>query len=63
MKILILLLLIFIPLPAVAGPSIVFLAEQHDFGTVRQGEKLEYTFEFTNAGMDELVVSQVTTFT
>jgi len=62
MKALILILLILVPASVLAQPVIVFQAEHHDFGTVRQGEKLTYTFEFGNTGTDDLVVSQVNTF-
>lgn len=54
-------LIIFFPMLAWAGPSIVFQAEHHDFGSVSQGPLLEYSFEFTNTGPDELIVKEVNT--
>jgi hypothetical protein len=63
MKTFLVFLALLIPLPVLAEPAIVFQTEHHDFGTVRPGDKLEYTFEYSNAGRDDLVVSQVNTFT
>ena len=34
--------------------------QQHDFGSVRAGTQLEYTFEFTNTGDEDLEIGQVT---
>ena len=57
--------ILFMLFPALvrADPSIVFNAEQHDFGDVKQGDPLEFTFEFSNAGPDELIIGKVNTFT
>jgi hypothetical protein len=63
MKLFILALLLTIPVIASGEPSIVFQTETHDFGAVRQGEQLKFTFEFSNSGTDELIISQVNTFT
>ena len=60
MKIIILILLLF-PAFAWAQPIIEFTTEKHDFGNVIQGAQLEYTFEFINAGSDELIVKEVNT--
>ncbi len=49
------------PTFAWAEPSLEFQAEKHDFGKVVQGEQLEYTFEFTNRGTDDLIIEQVNT--
>jgi len=54
-------LLLMIPVYAWAQPSIEFNAEKYDFGTVAQGTMLEYSFEFKNAGTDELIVKEVNT--
>jgi hypothetical protein len=62
MKIFLLALLVMVPTLAVAEPVIIFQMEKHDFGEVRQGEQLQFTFEFSNAGSDDLVISQVTAF-
>jgi hypothetical protein len=50
-----------IPLYAWAQPSIEFNTEQYNFGTVMQGIMLEYSFEFKNAGTDELIIKEVNT--
>ena len=39
------------------GPKIKFDRTTYDFGTVMQGEKLTYTFNFTNSGKSPLVIS------
>jgi hypothetical protein len=57
-----LLLMLLLPATAWCEPIIVFLAEKHDFGAARPGDKLEFTFEFTNEGSDELVISRVSPF-
>ena len=54
-------LILFLPSLACAQPVIQFSAEMHDFGKVLQGEQLEYSFEFTNRGDDDLVVMNLTT--
>jgi hypothetical protein len=33
----------------------------YDFGDIRQGEKVEHTFRFTNAGSEPLIITNVTT--
>jgi hypothetical protein len=43
-----------------AEPSILFKSEIHDFGTVRQGDFLEFAFEFTNTGTEELFIKRLT---
>jgi hypothetical protein len=50
MKLLLLALLIMVPTLALAEPAIVFQTEKHDFGDVRQGEQLQFTFECSNGG-------------
>ncbi|MFW5701227.1 MAG: DUF1573 domain-containing protein, partial [Cyclobacteriaceae bacterium] len=32
-----------------SGPKIKFEEQQHDFGDVKQGEKVSHTFTFTNS--------------
>ncbi len=59
----IILLMLLAPTLAWAEPAIVFQTERHDFGAVRQGAQLQYTFEFSNSGTDELIIGEVTTFT
>jgi hypothetical protein len=40
-------------------PKIKWKEQVHDFGVVIQGEKVSYTFTFTNAGKSDLVISSV----
>ncbi|WP_420581228.1 DUF1573 domain-containing protein [Reichenbachiella sp.] len=47
--------------PTPPGPFIKFSEESHDFGDIEQGEKVEYTFEFTNTGDAPVVISNVLT--
>ncbi len=54
-------LILFLPALAWAQPVIQFTTEIHDFGKVLQGEQLQYSFEFTNRGEDELVVTDLAT--
>ena len=42
-----------------AVPEIKFEEEVHDFGKVIQGEKVSYSFKFTNAGDADLIISGV----
>lgn len=60
MKKIILILLLF-PAFAWAQPALEFTVEKHDFGKVIRGAQLEYTFEFINAGSDELIIKEVNT--
>ena len=57
------LFVMFILLPALAWaqPSVEFKTETHDFGAVAQGPQLEYTFQFTNTGSEELIIKGVNT--
>lgn len=43
------------------SPMMQFLKEEHDFGKVRQGEIVEYVFQFINAGEDTLKVIDIST--
>lgn len=38
-------------------PVMVFEQTKHDFGIMVQGEKLSYTFKFTNTGGSDLIIS------
>jgi len=40
-------------------PVMVFDQTKHDFGMMVQGEKLSYTFKFTNTGGSDLIISDV----
>jgi hypothetical protein len=55
----IIVLMLCLPSLAYGEPSIEFVRETHDFGHVMQGEELEYTFEFTNTGTEELVIEKI----
>lgn len=46
-----------------AGPKaqISFKESSHDFGDIKQGDKVEYTFEYTNTGQAPLILSNVQT--
>ncbi|MDR3047539.1 MAG: DUF1573 domain-containing protein [Bacteroidales bacterium] len=37
-------------------PVITFEKTEHDFGKVTQGERLSYTFHFTNTGKSDLII-------
>lgn len=53
------LLPLFFPISGEAQPSLLFEHENHDFGEVLQGSKLEHTFEFTNSGDQDLLISKL----
>jgi hypothetical protein len=38
-------------------PVFKFTEEVHNFGTIKQGDKVEYEFVFTNAGNEPLVIT------
>ena len=40
-------------------PVLKFDAVDHDFGTINEGDKVEYVYTFTNAGVSDLVLSNV----
>lgn len=42
-----------------ALPVMVFEQTKHDFGMMIQGEKLSYTFKYTNQGGSDLIISDV----
>lgn len=41
----------------VALPQLQFEKEEHDFGNITQGEKVEYDFKFKNTGDSDLIIS------
>ncbi|MBE0638611.1 MAG: DUF1573 domain-containing protein [Bacteroidales bacterium] len=42
-----------------SGPVISFEKDTHDFGRIILGEKVTYSFKFTNTGQSELIISNV----
>lgn len=44
-----------------ALPVLTFEKDFHDFGNLRSGEKVTYSFKFKNTGKSMLVISSVTT--
>ena len=54
-------LMVWFPELVWGAPAIEFHTEKHDFGKVIQGAQLEYQFEFTNGGTDELIIDSVDT--
>src|SRR4051812_11670200 len=46
---------------AVKGPQITFSDKSHEFGDIKQGDKVNYTFKFTNTGPEPLILSRVKT--
>ncbi len=40
-----------------SAPIMTFKEEKHDFGKITQGEKVSYSFIFTNTGGSDLVIS------
>ncbi len=42
-----------------SGPAITWEKPAHDFGDIVQGEKVEYTFKFSNTGTQPLVITNV----
>jgi hypothetical protein len=43
----------------VKGPFIVFVQKSHDFGTIDEGIKASFDFEFTNTGDSDLLLYNV----
>ena len=58
-KIFLLAFLFLFPAVSYSQPSIVFDKESYDFGTVPQGDVIEHTFDFTNAGDEELIIEKL----
>ncbi len=46
---------------AESGARIAFIEASFDFGDIKQGDKVEHTFEFENAGDQPLILSNVLT--
>lgn len=59
MKCIVLFIALFMPVAGYAAPSITFESDTHDFGKVREGDKLEFSFAFGNTGTGELVIEKL----
>ena len=44
-----------------SSPSFTFETTEHDFGKIIQGEKVTFSFKFTNTGGSSLLISKVST--
>ncbi len=44
-----------------SGPVMAFAEEQHDFGDIHQGDKVEHIFTFENTGNEPLIITNVQT--
>lgn len=42
-----------------AMPKLAFEQKEHDFGTLKQGEKVSFTYKFKNIGKANLIISTV----
>lgn len=47
--------------PRESSPIIHFAETQHDFGVVKEGQKVEYTFTFDNSGKTNLEIGDIKT--
>jgi len=43
---------------AKTGPAVKFEKLEYNYGTIKQGDKVEYAFEFTSTGTEPLIISQ-----
>jgi hypothetical protein len=43
---------------AKSGAAMKFEKEIHEFGTIKEGQKMEYSFVFTSTGSEPLIISQ-----
>lgn len=60
MKISLLIIFLFcFPVVGLSQPAIHFEKEKHDFGKVTATENLDYTFEFTNGGTEDLYINSL----
>lgn len=44
-----------------AGALLTWEKTTYDFGEIKQGDKVEYTFRFVNGGTDPLIITNVST--
>ena len=43
------------------GPVLAFAQDRYEFGDIKQGDKVEHTFDFENTGNEPLIISNVLT--
>lgn len=60
-KIFIVAILLLFPVNSYSQPSIVFDEEIYDFGKITPGNEIEHTFEFKNAGDQDLRIEKLLT--
>ncbi len=58
-KIFLISFLLLFPAISYSQSSIVFNIGNYDFGTVTKGDMIEHTFDFTNAGNEELIIENL----
>ncbi len=46
--------------PSPDAPVLTFEKESYDFGKIKQGETVQYSFKFTNTGKTPLIISNAT---
>ncbi len=59
MKKLIIIILLLLPVNAIAQPTIVFDSETYDFGVVTGDELLKHNFAVRNVGSEELIIQRL----
>jgi len=58
-KIFLFFFLLTLPVPLYAQPSVVFEEEDYDFGRIESGQAVEHSFEFINAGNEDLLIEKI----
>jgi hypothetical protein len=48
-----------VPAICFSQPSIVFDSEEYDLGEISQGDPMEYRFDFSNAGDQNLIIEKL----
>src|SRR5438067_613443 len=46
------------PAPNPNAPEFKFTVEKYNFGTIKQGESVNYDFDFSNTGKDPLIITE-----
>jgi hypothetical protein len=55
----ILVLIFLLSAVAYAGPSLTLNARIHNFGPVKQGERLSFDFKLTNVGDEDVIIKKL----